>query len=262
MVEVGIDLTAATPKVLANETVQASDYVITLGCGDACPIFHGTTYLDRNREAHWNDVVRPVRGAFDRVRRVDPAEAGLGARRPRPRSLRPRKVIPWCVVTRFDAHVHLIGVGYPLRRHAAEAVQVMLRTAYVLVRDTGCRAWEARWLRMDCLEARDGECIPIGDNHTVRRNRRRQERRATNDARAAGPESRPGGGWKSSYSRRTTGCRGRSPSISRAPCAATCVNSLIRSAPPASEQLTEVQADLASARLSPRRMIRSELPPT
>jgi arsenate reductase len=39
MRDVGIDLTAETPKLLSTEAVQASDVVITMGCGDACPIF-------------------------------------------------------------------------------------------------------------------------------------------------------------------------------------------------------------------------------
>jgi arsenate reductase len=46
MREVGIDIAAASPKVLTAEAVQASDVVITMGCGDTCPIFPGTRYLD------------------------------------------------------------------------------------------------------------------------------------------------------------------------------------------------------------------------
>ncbi|MEI7655105.1 MAG: arsenate reductase ArsC [Actinomycetota bacterium] len=48
MAEKGIDLRAAgaTPKVLAADAVQASDYVITMGCGDECPFFPGVRYLD------------------------------------------------------------------------------------------------------------------------------------------------------------------------------------------------------------------------
>ena len=62
MAEVGIDITAATPKILTPQAVQASDVVITMGCGDACPIFPGKRYLD------W---------ALD-----DPAGQGLEAMRP------------------------------------------------------------------------------------------------------------------------------------------------------------------------------------
>ena len=46
MLEEGIDLSTATPEKLSNEKVEESDYVITMGCGDACPYFPGKTYLD------------------------------------------------------------------------------------------------------------------------------------------------------------------------------------------------------------------------
>ncbi len=46
MNEVGIDISAETPKVLSVEAVRASDVVITMGCGDACPVFPGKRYLD------------------------------------------------------------------------------------------------------------------------------------------------------------------------------------------------------------------------
>lgn len=46
MGELGVDITAATPKVLRTESVQTSDVVITMGCGDACPYFPGVSYRD------------------------------------------------------------------------------------------------------------------------------------------------------------------------------------------------------------------------
>ncbi|OBG66372.1 heat-shock protein HtpX [Mycobacterium sp. E3339] len=46
MAELGIDVTAARPKVLTGEDVQASDVVITMGCGDTCPYFPGVSYRD------------------------------------------------------------------------------------------------------------------------------------------------------------------------------------------------------------------------
>ena len=46
MTEVGIDIAAAEPTVLASDTVRASDVVITMGCGDACPVFPGKRYED------------------------------------------------------------------------------------------------------------------------------------------------------------------------------------------------------------------------
>ncbi|MFF9901422.1 arsenate reductase ArsC [Streptomyces longispororuber] len=64
MREVGIDISAARPKVLTTEAVQASDYVITMGCGDACPVFPGKRYLDWALEdpaSKGVDAVRPIR---------------------------------------------------------------------------------------------------------------------------------------------------------------------------------------------------------
>ncbi|BBZ51328.1 hypothetical protein MHEI_30450 [Mycobacterium heidelbergense] len=46
LAELGVDITAATPKVLTGVAVQASDVVITMGCGDACPYFPGVSYRD------------------------------------------------------------------------------------------------------------------------------------------------------------------------------------------------------------------------
>ena len=64
MAEEGIDISAAQPKVLTTEAVQASDYVITMGCGDACPIFPGKKYLDwalADPAGQGVDAVRPIR---------------------------------------------------------------------------------------------------------------------------------------------------------------------------------------------------------
>ncbi|MFD4874244.1 arsenate reductase ArsC [Streptomyces sp. NPDC058420] len=72
MKEVGIDISAETPKVLSVEAVRASDVVITMGCGDACPVFPGKRYLDwQLDDPAGQDVeaVRPVRDAVEqRVR--------------------------------------------------------------------------------------------------------------------------------------------------------------------------------------------------
>jgi arsenate reductase len=46
MAEVGIDITAAHPKILTVDAVRSSDVVITMGCGDTCPIFPGKRYED------------------------------------------------------------------------------------------------------------------------------------------------------------------------------------------------------------------------
>ena len=64
MAEEGIDITAETPKVLTTDAVQASDVVITMGCGDACPIFPGKRYEDWELEdpaGKGVDSVRPIR---------------------------------------------------------------------------------------------------------------------------------------------------------------------------------------------------------
>ena len=64
MAEEGIDISAAQPKVLTTEAVQASDYVITMGCGDACPIFPGKKYLDwalDDPAGQGVEAVRPIR---------------------------------------------------------------------------------------------------------------------------------------------------------------------------------------------------------
>ena len=64
MLEEGIDISANTPKVLTDEAVEASDVVITMGCGDACPIFPGKRYEDwqvTDPAGLTVDEVRPIR---------------------------------------------------------------------------------------------------------------------------------------------------------------------------------------------------------
>ncbi|MBB5107470.1 arsenate reductase ArsC [Streptomyces spectabilis] len=64
MREVGVDIASAAPKVLTAEAVEASDYVITMGCGDACPVFPGKTYLDwalDDPAGQGLEAVRPIR---------------------------------------------------------------------------------------------------------------------------------------------------------------------------------------------------------
>jgi arsenate reductase (thioredoxin) len=63
MREVGIDITAERPKILTVEAVRESDVVITMGCGDTCPIFPGKRYED------W-DLTDPAGQGIDVVRRV------------------------------------------------------------------------------------------------------------------------------------------------------------------------------------------------
>jgi arsenate reductase len=64
MKEAGIDIAAETPKVLTIEVVQASDVVITMGCGDTCPVFPGKKYLDWQLDdpaGQGLEAVRPIR---------------------------------------------------------------------------------------------------------------------------------------------------------------------------------------------------------
>jgi arsenate reductase (thioredoxin) len=69
MAEDGIDISAETPKVLTTEAVVASDVVVTMGCGDACPVFPGKRYEDwalDDPAGQGVDAVRPIR---DEIRR-------------------------------------------------------------------------------------------------------------------------------------------------------------------------------------------------
>lgn len=86
MLEDGIDISAETPKILTTEAVEASDVVITMGCGDTCPIFPGKRYEDwelADPAGQGVDAVRPIRDEIkDRVRTlltelgVQPLEIG------------------------------------------------------------------------------------------------------------------------------------------------------------------------------------------
>ena len=67
MAEEGIDITGQTPKILTTDAVQASDVVITMGCGDTCPIYPGTRYEDwvlDDPAGQGIDAVRPIRDAI------------------------------------------------------------------------------------------------------------------------------------------------------------------------------------------------------
>jgi arsenate reductase len=67
MREVGIDITANTPRKLDYETAESSDVLITMGCGDVCPVFPGKRYLDwQLDDPAGQDVeaVRPIRDAI------------------------------------------------------------------------------------------------------------------------------------------------------------------------------------------------------
>jgi arsenate reductase len=67
MAEVGIDISDQRPKVLTTEAVETSDVVITMGCGDACPIFPGKRYLDWRLEDPAGKGVAAVRPIRDEI---------------------------------------------------------------------------------------------------------------------------------------------------------------------------------------------------
>ncbi|MCX4391679.1 MULTISPECIES: arsenate reductase ArsC [unclassified Streptomyces] len=69
MAEAGIDMSAQTPRILTTEAVQASDVVITMGCGDTCPVFPGKRYFDWRLDdpaGQGVEAVRPIRAEIER----------------------------------------------------------------------------------------------------------------------------------------------------------------------------------------------------
>ncbi len=68
MKEMGIDITAEQPKVLSTEAVQASDVVITMGCGDACPFFPGKRYEDWKLDDPAGQGIEAIRPIRDEIR--------------------------------------------------------------------------------------------------------------------------------------------------------------------------------------------------
>jgi arsenate reductase len=63
MAEIGVDISEEFPKPWTDEVVRAADVVVTMGCGDACPIFPGKTYQD------W-DIPDPAGLALEEVRPI------------------------------------------------------------------------------------------------------------------------------------------------------------------------------------------------
>lgn len=63
LLEVGIDISAKKPRALTDEMARASDVIITMGCGDACPVYPGKKYLD------W-DLVDPAGKSLEEVRKI------------------------------------------------------------------------------------------------------------------------------------------------------------------------------------------------
>jgi len=78
MAEEGIDITAASPKVLTTEAVQDSDVVVTMGCGDACPYFPGKRYEDWKLDDPAGQGIEAVRPIRDEIKaRVEALLASL-----------------------------------------------------------------------------------------------------------------------------------------------------------------------------------------
>jgi len=69
MLEEGIDIRQERPKVLTPEAVKAADVVITMGCGDACPIFPGKRYEDWKLDDPAGQGIEAVRPIRDEIRR-------------------------------------------------------------------------------------------------------------------------------------------------------------------------------------------------
>lgn len=83
MSEVGIDISGRRPTVLTTDAVEASDVVITMGCGDACPVFPGKRYLDWELDDPAGQgvaAVRPIRDEIERRIRGLLTELGVSAR--------------------------------------------------------------------------------------------------------------------------------------------------------------------------------------
>jgi len=69
MAELGVDLRAETPKALTDEAVREADVVVTMGCGDACPVYPGKRYLDwdlADPAGRDLETVRAIRDEIDR----------------------------------------------------------------------------------------------------------------------------------------------------------------------------------------------------
>ncbi|CAB4684028.1 unannotated protein [freshwater metagenome] len=69
MAEVGIDIANNVPKILTSEAVQASDAVVTMGCGDACPFYPGKRYEDWVLEDPAGQGIESVRVIRDEIKR-------------------------------------------------------------------------------------------------------------------------------------------------------------------------------------------------
>lgn len=69
MLEEGIDLTGQRPKIVSNSTIQACDFIISMGCGDACPFFQGKKYLNWQLDDPAGQDIDAIRSIRDQIRR-------------------------------------------------------------------------------------------------------------------------------------------------------------------------------------------------
>jgi len=79
MAEIGIDLHDAAPKLLETDAVREADVIVTMGCGDACPVFPGKRYEDWDLEDPAGKNLAQVRRIRDEIRsRVETLLESLG----------------------------------------------------------------------------------------------------------------------------------------------------------------------------------------
>ncbi|MDP9233414.1 MAG: arsenate reductase ArsC [Actinomycetota bacterium] len=69
MAEIGIDMSDASPKPLSDELLRAADVVVTMGCGDSCPVYPGKRYVDWEVEDPAGKPVEQVRAIRDQIDR-------------------------------------------------------------------------------------------------------------------------------------------------------------------------------------------------
>ena len=84
MAEVGIDITTQQPRLWTDAAVRAADAIVTMGCGDVCPVYPGKRYLDWELEdpaGQGIDAVRPIRNEIERRVRALLEELGVSAQR-------------------------------------------------------------------------------------------------------------------------------------------------------------------------------------
>ena len=70
MAEVGVDLSAQRPRPLTDEEARRANTIVTMGCGDSCPVYAGTRYLDwplADPAGKSVEEVRPIRDEIDRL---------------------------------------------------------------------------------------------------------------------------------------------------------------------------------------------------